>query len=88
MLTVPSPTLSGKRMASSRGAPVVDPARTRRSVLSLAGQIEPDARAVLRWYDTVGIGELWGRTARELVDAGQGQRVLGFLADVASGRRA
>ena len=88
MMTLPYPTASARRIPSSRGASVTDHARTRRSVLSLARQIEPDARAVLRWYDSVGIGELWGRTARELVDAGQGKRVLGFLADVASGRRA
>lgn len=60
---------------------------TRRSVLALARAIEPDARTVLRWYDNVGIAELWGRTARQLVETGQGRRVLGFLAEVASGRR-
>ncbi len=78
--------------AVAGGAPLlrrsgVDRVKTRRSVLSLARAIEPDWRAVLRWYDNVGIHELWGRTARELVEAGHGRRVLGFLAEVATGRR-
>ncbi len=83
-LTMPYPAIA-TNVVPVRSARVH--ARTRRSVLSLARAIEPDACAVLLWYDTVGIGELWDRTARELVEAGQGRRVLGFLAEVASGRR-
>lgn len=87
MPRMPSPAIA-PNVAPARLARVhAGQARTRRSVLSLARAVEPDACAVLFWYDTVGIDELWGRTARELVDAGQGRRVLGFLAEVASGRR-
>lgn len=82
--------MSVARVASPRprpAAPHADAALARRCVLSLAGQIDPDADAVMHWYHDVAIDELWGRTARELVDAGEGRRVLSFLGEVASGRR-
>ncbi len=61
--------------------------RIRLSVIALAQRIESDSAAIDHWYDAVPIVELGGGTARELVDEGQGTRVLGFLAEIMHGRR-
>lgn len=62
-------------------------ARIRSSVLEMARMIESDPVAVERWYSTAPIAELDGCTARELVDDGNGARVLSFLSDITRGRR-
>lgn len=61
--------------------------RLRSSVLALARMIESDPDAVDRWYSTAPITELDGSTARELVDDGNGVRVLSFLSEIMRGRR-
>jgi hypothetical protein len=59
----------------------------RLSVFALARAIEPDPAALHRWYETAPITELDGSTARELVEGGQGTRVMAFLSEIMHGRR-
>lgn len=57
-------------------------------ILLLAGAIEPDQFRLHQWFCRDPIAELEACTAQELLRAGQGDRVIAFLMDILSGRRA
>ncbi|WP_049622170.1 hypothetical protein [Frateuria defendens] len=54
--------------------------RARARVLQAARRIEPDLDATLGWYHDEPIASLGRRTAENLVEAGEAERVLAFLA--------
>lgn len=57
------------------------------SVLRLARAIDADQARVRDWYLTVGIRELGGMTAWELVQTGRADLVMGFLWSIGHGCR-
>lgn len=57
------------------------------NVLRLAGAIDDDQTRVRDWYQTVGIRELGGKTALELVQTGEADLVMGFLRSIRHGQR-
>jgi hypothetical protein len=56
-------------------------------VWRLARGIEHDEARVHDWYLTVKIRELGGKTARELVQMGEADLVIGFLRSIRRGYR-
>lgn len=56
-------------------------------LLALAAKIEPDPVRLWSWFHHDAIAELGHRTARSLVDAGQGQLLESFLASILAGGR-
>lgn len=50
-------------------------------VMMLAQRLEPDIASVLEWLHAVPIPRLEGRTAIELIRAGQAERVIALLID-------
>ncbi|WP_250622886.1 hypothetical protein [Pinirhizobacter soli] len=57
------------------------------SVLRLAKDIDHDEQRVRDWYLTIRIHELGGKTAQELVQMGEADRVMGFLRSIRRGYR-
>jgi hypothetical protein len=58
-----------------------------RSILQLAKGIEHDEERVRDWYLTVRIRELNNNTAKELVQMGEADLVIGFLRSIRRGYR-
>ena len=56
-------------------------------VLQLARGIDHDEERVRDWYQTVRIHELGGKTAREMVQMGEADLVMGFLRSIRRGYR-
>jgi hypothetical protein len=56
-------------------------------VLRLAKGIDHDEERVRDWYLTVSIRELGGKTAKELVQMGEADLVIGFLRSIRRGYR-
>jgi hypothetical protein len=56
-------------------------------VLSLAAEIEPDAGAALRWFNSDRIREFGDKTAAQLVEEGATSRLLAMMTAIRSGRR-
>ena len=57
------------------------------AVLRLARQIDHDEERLREWYLTAKITELGGKTAQELVQAGDVGLVIGFLSSIRRGYR-
>lgn len=58
-----------------------------RIVLAIAREIEGSRQAGEDWMRHEGIAEFGGLTAADLIEAGQGGQVIGFLMDVLEGLR-
>jgi hypothetical protein len=56
-------------------------------VLRLAKGIDHDAKRVRDWYLTENIRELGGKTAKQLVEKGEADLVIGFLRAIRRGYR-